>query len=53
MHIWDAIFLEDLCPKLHDRRWRKSLHKITGKSFIYCGEKSESIDHVLIRSKGV
>ena len=52
MHIWDAIFLDDLCPKLHDRRWRKSLHKFTGKSCIYCGEKSESIDHVLPRSKG-
>jgi len=52
MHIWDAIFLEDLCPKLHDRRWQKSLRKFTGKSCIYCGEKSESIDHVLPRSKG-
>ena len=52
MHIWDAIFLDDLCPKLHDRRWRKSLHKFTGKSCIYCGEKSASIDHVLPRSKG-
>ncbi len=52
MHIRDAVFLEDLCPKLHDRRWRKSLHKFTGKSCIYCGNYSESIDHVLPRSKG-
>ena len=52
MHIRDAVFLEDLCPKLHDRRWRKSLHKFTGKSCIYCGENSESIDHILPRSKG-
>lgn len=52
MHIRDAVFLEDLCPKLHDRRWRKSLHKFTGKSCIYCGTNSESIDHVLPRSKG-
>ena len=52
MHIRDAVFLEDLCPKLHDRQWRKSLHKFTGKSCIYCGHDSESIDHVLPLSKG-
>ena len=52
MHIRDAIFLEDLCPKLHNRRWRKSLHNFTGKSCIYCGKNSESIDHVLPCSKG-
>ena len=52
MHNRDAVFLEDLCPKLRDRRWRKSLHAITGKSCIYCGKISESIDHVLPQSKG-
>ena len=52
MHNRDAVFLEDLCPKLRDRRWRKSLHEFTGKSCIYCGNDSESIDHVLPRSKG-
>ena len=52
MHKRDAVFLEDLCPKLRDRRWRKSLHEYTGKRCIYCGENSESIDHVLPRSKG-
>ena len=52
MHYRDAVFLEDLCPKLRDRRWRKSLHSFTGKSCIYCGGRSESIDHVLPRSKG-
>ncbi len=52
MHNKDAVFLEDLCPKLRDRRWRKSLHTYTGKSCIYCGKNSESIDHVLPRSKG-
>ena len=48
----DAVFLEDLCPKLRDRRWRKSLHEFTGKSCIYCGKSSESIDHILPTSKG-
>ena len=52
MHNRDAVFLEDLCPKLRDRRWRKSLHKYTSNSCIYCGKSSESIDHVLPRSKG-
>ena len=52
MHNRDAVFLEDLCPKLRNRRWRKSLHDFTGKSCIYCGKSSESIDHVLPRSKG-
>ena len=52
MHNRDAVFLEDLCPKLRDRTWRKSLHEFTGKRCIYCGENSESIDHVLPRSKG-
>ena len=52
MHNRDAVFLEDLCPKLRDRRWRKSLHEFTGKSCIYCGKSSESIDHILPTSKG-
>ncbi len=52
MHHRDAVFLEDLCPKLSFRRWRKSIHTFTGESCIYCGKSSESIDHVLPRSKG-
>ena len=48
----DAVFLEDLCPKLRVRQWRKSLHTITGERCIYCGQPSESIDHVLPRSRG-
>ncbi|KGG13360.1 MULTISPECIES: HNH endonuclease [Prochlorococcus] len=48
----DAVFLEDFCPKLRVRRWRQSLHSFTGESCIYCGNPSESIDHVLPRSKG-
>ena len=41
MHINDAIFLEDLCPKFRLRQWRKSIHRFTGKSCIYCGKTSE------------
>ena len=52
MHNKDAVFLEDLCPKLRNRRWRKSLHEFTGNRCIYCGKTSESIDHVLPRSRG-
>ena len=52
MHNRDAVFLEDLCPKLRDRRWRKSLHEFTNNSCIYCGKSSESIDHVLPKSRG-
>ena len=52
MHINDAVFLEDLCPKFRLRQWRKSIHKFTGKSCIYCGKPSESIDHVIPRSQG-
>ena len=52
MHINDAVFLEDLCPKFRFRQWRKSIHKFTGKSCIYCGKPSESIDHVIPRSQG-
>ena len=52
MHNRDAVFLEDLCPKLRNRRWRKSLHEFTCNSCIYCGKSSESIDHVLPRSRG-
>ena len=48
----DAVFLEDLCPKLGDRRWRQSLHSFSNKRCIYCGQPSESIDHVLPRSQG-
>ena len=52
MHINDAVFLEDLCPKFRFRQWRKSIHKFTEKSCIYCGKPSESIDHVIPRSQG-
>ncbi len=52
MHTRDAVFLEDLCPKLKVRRWRQSLHNFTGKSCIYCGQRSESIDHILPQSRG-
>ena len=52
MHNRDAVFLAALCPKLRNRRWRKSLHEFTGHSCIYCGKTSESIDHVLPRSRG-
>ena len=52
MHARDAVFLEDLCPKLRVRHWRQSLHIHTDQSCIYCGKQSESIDHVLPRSRG-
>ena len=52
MHSNDAVFLEDLCPKFRFRQWRKSIHRFTEKQCIYCGKPSESIDHVLPRSKG-
>ena len=52
MHNRDAVFLEDLCPKLSDRRWRQSIHNYTCKRCIYCGKQSESIDHIVPRSKG-
>ena len=52
MHNRDAVFLEDLCPKLRVRRWRKSLHNYTAQSCIYCGKTSQSIDHILPRSRG-
>ena len=48
----DAVFLEDLCPKLRVRRWRQSLHSYTRKSCIYCGRPSESIDHIIPTSRG-
>jgi hypothetical protein len=52
MHARDAVFLEDLCPKLRDRRWRQSIHDYTNQRCIYCGNASESIDHVMPRSRG-
>ncbi|MEB3239324.1 MAG: HNH endonuclease [Cyanobacteriota bacterium] len=52
MHASDAVFLEELCPKLRVRRWRQSLHDHTEHTCIYCGRQSESIDHVLPRSRG-
>jgi hypothetical protein len=52
MHAGDGVFLEDLCPKLRARRWRQSLHRLTGSRCLYCGAPSESIDHVHPRSRG-
>ena len=48
----DGVFLEDLCPKSHDRRWRGSLHQLTGRRCLYCGDPSQSIDHVRPLSRG-
>jgi hypothetical protein len=48
----DAVFLDELCPKLRARRWRQSLHQLTQQRCIYCGCRSESIDHVLPKSRG-
>ncbi|CAK6687032.1 HNH endonuclease signature motif containing protein [Synechococcus sp. CCY9201] len=52
MQARDAVFLEDLCPKLRARRWRRSIHQVTDSHCLYCGRPSESIDHVLPRSRG-
>jgi hypothetical protein len=52
MQARDGVFLEDLCPKLRARRWRQSLHSVTQGSCIYCGNPSESIDHVHPLSRG-
>jgi hypothetical protein len=52
MQARDGVFLEDLCPKLRARRWRQSLHRMTGCRCLYCGEASESIDHVHPLSRG-
>ena len=52
MHNRDAVFLDELCPKLRVRRWRQSLHTYTGKSCIYCGKPSESIDHIVPQCRG-
>lgn len=48
----DGVFLEDLCPKVRARQWRRELHQLTGQRCLYCGAPSESIDHVFPRSRG-
>lgn len=48
----DGVFLEDLCPKSHARRWRHSLHHLTSHCCVYCGLPSQSIDHVRPQSHG-
>lgn len=52
MQARDGVFLEDLCPKVRARQWRRELHQLTGHSCLYCGSPSESIDHVFPRSRG-
>ena len=52
MHNQDDIYLEQLCPKINNKNWRDSLHRITKNKCIYCGEKSESIDHLYPQSRG-
>jgi hypothetical protein len=52
MQARDGVFLEDLCPKVRARQWRRELHQITGHRCLYCGAASESIDHVFPRSRG-
>ena len=52
MHKQDAIYLEQFCPKINDKNWRDSLNKLTRNKCIYCGQNSESIDHLIPQSKG-
>jgi len=52
MQARDGVFLEDLCPKFRARRWRSSLHHATQGCCIYCGNPSESIDHIHPLSRG-
>lgn len=52
MQARDGVFLEDLCPKLRARRWRRLLHDATQGCCLYCGRGSESIDHVHPLSRG-
>ena len=52
MQARDGVFLEDLCPKVRARQWRRELHQLTGQRCLYCGAPSESIDHVFPRSRG-
>ena len=52
MHKQDAIYLDQLCPKINNKIWRESLHKLTKHNCIYCGKPSESLDHLHPISKG-
>ena len=52
MHRQDAIYLDQLCPKINNKHWRDSLYKITKYKCIYCGKPSESLDHLHPMSKG-
>ena len=52
MHKQDAIYLDQLCPKNNIKNWRDSLNKLTYNKCIYCGEPSESLDHLNPQSKG-
>ena len=48
----NGVFLEDLCPKFRDWRWRQSLQALTENSCFACGATSESNNHVSPRSLG-
>ena len=52
MHRKDAIYLDQLCPKINNKSWKQSLNKITKYKCIYCGKPSESLDHLHPKSKG-
>ena len=52
MHKQDAIYLDQLCPKISNKNWKNSLFKITNNKCIYCGKTSESLDHLQPMSKG-
>ena len=52
MHRQDAIYLDQLCPKINNKSWKESLHKLTNHKCIYCGRPSESLDHLHPMSKG-
>ena len=50
MHRQDAIYLDQLCPKISNKSWRESIYKITKYKCI--DGTSESLDHLHPMSKG-
>ena len=52
MHKKDAIYLDQFSPKISIKNWKDSLNKITKYKCIYCGNPSESLDHLHPMSKG-
>jgi len=53
MHKQDAIYLDQLCPKINNKIWKESLHKLTEYNVFIAGNHQNHLITFIQCQKGV